>query len=243
MDLNLKYRLKLITALPSTVKWLFGLSFVLMLFIKFVFNNQTELFKGAAIWGDIFFNLCLSTISSVIFYFFLVHLKEFSEKEVLNPVVIDAANGLLTYSRIMLRMLSNESKVEISGYNPSKEELKLICNKINPLADGPIICPINLKKICWILCLNDTVINSSVPIDRLFLLIHHLPSPLIKLVIEVKQNSLFNIITFSTLKPENCGVRNLDFMSYQMIKYFELMHDLRLYLIANYPEIEKILTS
>lgn len=199
-----------------------------------IFYGQSQEASTPGPWWDIGYNVSISTVASIIFYFFIVHLKEFREKEILNPIVIKAADGILRFSRVLLNRLSSNSKVEISGHYPSKDELRLMCSKTNPLGDGPVISPINLKQMCWILCLNDTVITSSLPIDRLFLLIQHLPKPLIRLVIDIKENTLFNIIALSALNPGNCGVTNLDFMSEQMIKYFELMKELQLYLNVNY---------
>ena len=107
-----------------SVKILFVLSLIFILLYKFVFLKVSELFYGGSIIGEIFYELALATVASSVFYFVVVHLKDYHDKKVVYKIVANKLIGLTNIRNRIQQELSNKSGVSLDNVSISEDLVK-----------------------------------------------------------------------------------------------------------------------
>ena len=227
---------KMISALDKIVKRLFYVSCILIFLIEFVFSRCTELFNGGAKIGTIISGLSLSVIASTIFYFFLVHIKDYRDKAAMNKFITASAIGLVGLGYTLFDGLAKGSKVVFAGLFPSKNEIEEICknislNGLSELHNGP-----PYKPVSWILFMNEYSLLTRKLSERIFLLMPYTPTSLLKITFEINDCFFLGQVNRIAMNPNLISKQDISFMSPQMLDYSILIKELVDVMKEHYPE-------
>ena len=67
--------------------WLTLISLLILLIKIFIFNSYPSIFNGAYAFGLIVESILVSVLASYVFYFFVVHFKEHSDRLFIHPYI------------------------------------------------------------------------------------------------------------------------------------------------------------
>ncbi len=111
---------------------------------------MSELFSGAAILGEIFYNLSLAILASAIFYFVVIHLKDFYDKRDVFKIVSNRLNGFINIrNRIQMEIVA-KNNLPFDNKNISEDLIKEIFSKINPSDNSPVVIFPTKGKHTWL---------------------------------------------------------------------------------------------
>ncbi len=113
-------------------------SSLFVFFYKFLFSKRNEIFPQAFELGELFYNLSFAILSSAIFYYFVVHLKNRDNKMKVKGLI----NMRFEQISLMHYLIYNDIKKVCSFPNPPQkvpetlEVFKSVCSKMK-LTDIP----------------------------------------------------------------------------------------------------------
>lgn len=228
--------IKMILALDKIVKRLFYVSCIIIFFIEFVFSRWTEFFKGGAKIGTLISGLSLSVIASTIFYFFLVHIKDYRDKAAMNKFITASAIDLVGLSYTMFDGLAKGANVEFSDLYPSKEETEEICKNISPEGLSAVYSVFPFQPLTWVLFMNEKYLQFRKSSERIFLLMPYTPTSLLKITFEINDCLFLGQVNRNAMNPNLICNQNLSFMSVSMFDYSLLIKELVAVMKEHYPE-------
>jgi hypothetical protein len=118
-----------------TLKILLYTAIIIVIFIDFIFNNTPEIFSFGNEFGTILSNLSLAYISSYIFYYTVVVIKDKQDKNNIYSTVYQWTKNLVGRAYSIHHEIISASGVENIDFDKltiSKEQYKELCNKANP---------------------------------------------------------------------------------------------------------------
>ncbi len=197
--------------------WLFLISLALLIFKLFVLNQYTEIFNGAYELGLIFEAILVSVLASYIFYFFVVHIKEYSDrlhtkpyiqKHALLPVG-DCVRQLFEFARIVNTPMPLEKIDEVL--------ISSAFQKIDPYSNAPLILgPSNLHAN-WFQYFDYHRNRTRESISRVFSQLIYVDAELISILSAIDECSHFshlNMFLNSQVSNQNMLAWVSDFTSY-----------------------------
>ena len=99
---------------------------------------EPELFKIRSDWREVLQRLCLSYVSSYIFFFVVVHVKKEKDKENINSFIVPKILAACSQWKPQLRDICNAASVVIPEELPDREFITNAFSKINPNACSPL---------------------------------------------------------------------------------------------------------
>ena len=121
---------KKIKAIGILLNSLMVVSVAFIFLYKFIFVNCPEWIVGASIVGEIFFNIFLAIIASYIFYFIVVHNKDFNEKKIVSNIFKLKLQNIIDVENTTLNKLLELAKVSINENTITIDTLKSVFHKI-----------------------------------------------------------------------------------------------------------------
>lgn len=220
--------------------FLFVVSLGIILTMEIYLIHIPEVFEGAEICGIIVLKLCYSIMTSVVFYFFSVHLREEKKRQQILSLLINHFANLKSLKNIWFSELYfiayNKSKGElewpskdsfIENYYPSSEETTIIAR----------VTPLILTRsgdVNWIDRIN-RLKNEIQPLcEEIFLLGNNLKGNEISLVGQLKTCQLFSKIAVYKFRSDEGIVianENLSFIEPELINFLFLFKEIEINII------------
>ena len=236
---KIRYLLKLLLTVPLPVNIGLIISTFYIVVVRFVINDFSEPFIGAYKVGWIGYDLFLAYVASYIFYFLVVHLKSFNDKQNINEFVADHTKRLVFEGQSVFTDLSKASGLSNLTFPPSPDEVKQICQKIDPHGQAPMITN-DFQKVNWIYYLYNRKLVSDNLSRKILGRMPYLESELINIVSLIDDNSFFSMVEH--LNRQAFQNKNFQFLDKSLFNYFALVYKLENYFDKNLKEYYKIRT-
>jgi len=101
------------TSVRTEINFILGACLTTVIAIDFIFSNVPEVFQGGAKLGAIVDRLCLSYISSYIFFFLVVHIKSQKDKENLYPYIAQKTDRIIGDAKIMIEYFKQQASCQL----------------------------------------------------------------------------------------------------------------------------------
>jgi len=231
---RIKHWIKIVKSVKFELKLWFVVSFMSVILIKFWLIEIPEFFNGGYKIGQIWSDLCFSYISAFIFYFIVVHVKEFTDKVNLYRYISRFTNAIISQAKKLANDLSSDSMVMLKSDYPTKDELSSICTIINPNRESPKFIGVTLSDFypIWMQYFEN---NRKIIIeyaDRILSRNLIYDSELIKILAEICDCKFFNIVHHSESNRPSTNrysKTNLLFIEDPMYDFFSLIKSLECY--------------
>lgn len=184
------------------------ISFIIVILNEVILNEMPEkICKGDEI-GQVISYLCMAYISSCLFYYVVVVLKEKRDRENINKYIYKLTKEIIGRANSVYHRIIEASNVEKTDYDIktiSREEFIKLCIKANPNDISPNFLngasPFNAVPVSFgRLIYNNSFRNVQDLINRIFIYIPFLSSEFVSLLNEIENSEHF--ITASTLTFE-----------------------------------------
>ena len=135
--------------------------------------------------GIIYYKICISVISSYIFYFIVIHLKAVKDKENINAFLFGKVKSIINQYHSQIGDLKNASGISSDDVYLEKEEIKKILLEINPASDAPMVYGVTGKYINWVQYLHNSKIVTDKLIEKIFKKMPFLDSELVSILAKI----------------------------------------------------------
>lgn len=216
-------------------------SIILIVLIKFIFDDKEEIFKGGAEVGNIIYQLSLAYLASFIFYFIVVYLKYFNEKKHIGPYIASRTGSVSAAIFIMLFEMFKEAGYkadDIHITNLTDDQITKMASKINPNDDAPSAYVKTRDRITtWWTFFVYWKEETEKRINVIFRHSQFLEAEHIKLLLRVQENSFFSTLEFIEELPGD-SISNSDCSIFkdQLISLYKSSKDLREYCCKQFGE-------
>lgn len=223
--------------LPKTLKYLLYISIVIILIIEFIGYSFPEIFKGAYIISKIVLELSYAYLASLIFYYFVIHINNISEKKsIYNYLLITINEFIEDYEEIKKEILKSDSEKDIDF--DDLENVKSILTK-KEFDNDLLFIEKNVKFGNF----SDYLINKNYitkeRVNEIFLNSHFLETDLIIILNKLKWNKFLTNISLNRKNTLNHLLYlNLSDFSGEYIEYHEIISELIRY---KNTEIKKLI--
>lgn len=226
-------RFELFTSVNKTVKRLFIGSCILFLLTKIVLIkscliNIPVFCSLGSIFSQFVQDLSLSTLASVIFYFFIVHIKNYNDSKNIKPLIEKIVNSLISRFCNSFNQMANARQITFNEKFPNETEILNMCQTTSPNDLTTSHDPYTFQPLNWQRFLYGEVVMSNDEISQLFAVINFLPAPLIEILYNLKKCNYFGSIIFNSDKNL---VKTTDFIFLKeyILAYSEIIKSLSEY--------------
>ncbi|NTV05504.1 MAG: hypothetical protein HGA59_03230 [Chlorobiaceae bacterium] len=123
---------------------------ILLLAIKvFLLDRIPAFFSGGFEMGIIMEDIFASVVASYLFYLFVIHLKEFSDKETIQPYIHKHSLRVVGYCFTQVKAIGIAAGDNVSMANASVDAITEALKKIAPYSNAPIIMAATKKYANW----------------------------------------------------------------------------------------------
>lgn len=214
--------IKYIISVRAELNILLILCFIIIFIIEFIFANIPELFYGSAKVGVIVDRLCLSFVSSYIFYFVVVHLKNQKDKENIYQYIANKTYQIIGDGKSVFLALKTEAKYEFGGDYPSLNDIEEICKAVNPYGQAPLILGQLRNYANWLQFLVYYMNRTEEGIKKIYIKMQFLDSDYLKLIINIQDSTYFSIV--KSLISLGAPISNTDLSAFAKNIYEYLNH-------------------
>lgn len=182
----------MIKSLNTIIIIISTLSFLFILTYKFILVNISEIFPGASILGEITFDISLAILSSFIFYFFVVHIKEYRDKKIVLRIVNNKILNLITARNYIFNQLKEASKVSSETDETTERYINSIFKAINPNDKSPLIFNEMLDQHNWLQFINYYLSQSLNIITDIYQFMPYLESDLLNILYKIEESKFIS---------------------------------------------------
>lgn len=197
--------------------------FGIVVWINFIDFKFSELVEGK---GDkietLMEGFSKAFIASYIFYTINIYLRERREKKFILPFIAENVIHIIVNNHSIINCLKNDSKLSLD-YFPSKEEFKVLLNKVNPKEKIPLY----YKEKSWIYLFENRQKSTILGISRIFASGKHFDEELRTILLKM-QSSLYLQENYA-FNSEKFDKKELSDYYLVFYKYFELLKQLKTY--------------
>jgi hypothetical protein len=219
------------------------ISILIILLNDFLLNETVEIVSFGDKFGTIASNLSLAYISSFIFYYVVVILKDKKDRKNIYFTVYELTNQLIGRAYGVYDNLITASGANHSDYDKktiTKEQFRNLCNLGNPNAIATNIflgTPAKPQQANYgQLIYNNSVSNVKALTEKIFIYIRFLDTDFVKLINRLNSSKFF-LLAPAFLHP----TRNTDFSVYaeSMFEFLEIVRELDTYNFTKNKELIK----
>ncbi|WP_308744806.1 hypothetical protein [uncultured Bacteroides sp.] len=215
----------------------FILSILYIIIYKFFLIKIDEIFAGASIWGEIFYDISFAYVTGFMFHLMVVHYKEWYDQKCINKYVLPKLDLILGQYETVIKEMCSYAKIEYYKFL-SDDDFKKICEIISgnkAKADAPLILGLSHPPIfaTW----NQYCINfkneTTRTVEQILSKFSLLDSDLVLLLSEIEDSKFFNRLRLYEnlmsmgLERTKIGFDHSDIL----IDYTSLMRRLEIYSI------------
>ena len=147
--------LKLLRTVPKEVRWLAIIAMAVLLLKLLLFNKLPAPSHVIYDLGPVIDNILYSVLASCIFYFFVVHLKEESDRGIVLPYVYKQARRVVGICVSKLHNASTAAELLIPFRDADREKIKVIFGKLHPNGAVPNHTTLQGEPYKWLQSLVD----------------------------------------------------------------------------------------
>ncbi len=224
---------KLIKSAEKIANTLTAISTILILIKILILDTIPAASPEIQRLGELTSSLLASIISSYIFYFFAIHIKEENEKIMFNNFFEKRIGFLVSYAEMQLRAISNDAGVDLKLSTLTPQKLKSALQKINGSSDAPI--QTGNQNLNWYFYFDHYISESKKQISIVLEKMKYLDATKISLLTKIEDCGHFTV--FPTVKQIGLHHPDLSTQTGSLFDYFEKCRNLK----NNYfPESLKI---
>lgn len=191
------------------------------------FRNIPELFDSASKLGEIVYRLCLSLVSSYVFYFIVVHIKSEKDKENINTYLAKEVPRIIGCCRLQLNTFAQYTVQSSCDLWQNTDEIKTIFQSLSPNGQSPLMLGFPMQQASWLQYLDFQRATTSNIVSRIFRKASFLDTKLVDIFSRLDDCSHFNqLITMGNTPVQN---QNLLPWASTFIDYVELCKELQNY--------------
>lgn len=192
------------------------------LLIKILWLNRFPgRFFGAHELGLIVEAILASVVASYIFYLLVVHVKEYSEREILRPYVEKHSRRLVGDCMSQVMEIAKASSMNLEVATISMSDISSAFSKISPNSDAPLIMSVQtMKHANWFQYFDHHKTRSTESIRKLLDQLPFLDANLVGIVTAIDDCMHFTqlkILTTSKVSNETLSVWSKSFYDYCML--------------------------
>ncbi|HPB68443.1 MAG TPA: hypothetical protein PLT76_08765 [Candidatus Omnitrophota bacterium] len=177
---------------------------VLLLLKILILNRVSEFFPGAHDIGLVVEATLASVIASYVFYIFVVHMKESSDRREVQPYIRRHVDRVVGQCRSQLRDISKKSGIEISLENASPELITSAFTKIAPYSDAPLVISPTGTYANWLQYFYYAANQTHESVSRVLAQLLYIEAELVSLLTAVNDCSHFHALKiFQIMKVNN----------------------------------------
>jgi hypothetical protein len=187
--------MKYFLTINRTINFLFIFSLASIILKTSYLDDIPEFFKLGHAFGEIYSRLCLSYISSYIFYFVVVHVKKEKDRENINKFINPKIRTAYSQWKLQLRDICKAGvNMSSDGDLPEKDFIIEIFSKIDPHSQAPLIKDIQGNYANWI----EYFFHHNNQVDKLISVVTDkmpfLDSELVRLLSELSECRHFEMV-------------------------------------------------
>lgn len=223
---------KQLLSVRPIINILAGLALLIVLLIEFYLKKIPEIFAHGHDLGEVVYRICLSIISSYIFYFIVIHLKAQSDKKNINAYV--ARKVLRIYGECSAQLNDLAKTSDMLGEHLWKdlEAIKPIFRVLNPNGRAPLIVSYPpVKYATWLQYFDSHRRDTTEIIEKIFRKMPFLDSKLVALLAKLEDCRHFTMIKSSVAYP--AANETLDVWADPFIGYVDICKELNAYFEQN----------
>lgn len=214
---------------------LFFIAFVTYLLIELGFNNYSEIFRGANKIGQFVSKLCISYVSSFIFYFIVVHIKNEKDKKNINRRISREASMIIIIGYRLFNNLSKDEILKERPFPPTIEQVEKFCSEANAF-NSPMQIN-NRKNVTWNELLLYKKRDTKEHIKKIFELLPYLDSKLVSILNQIEDIGIFHHIeTWVSPAIKTESFKDLTSMKKAFYEYFIIINMLNSYCDSKFVE-------
>lgn len=190
---------------------------LVVLTVKLLYLNFVEeIVPWGSQVGDVIEKLCISIVSSYIFYLIVVHLKTEKDKENVIPYVTERVNRIVGDCSSQLSVLQRASDINLVLDDLTGEQVETAFQKIDPRSQAPLRFFETGTNANWIQFMDYHRTRTTQEIERLLRKITFLDSELVQVLAELEVCTHFSTLAFTV----NLPFKNTD-MTAWAISFFD----------------------
>jgi len=207
---------------------LLGLTLATISLIEFVLSHIPEFFQGGAALGTIISRICLSYVSSYIFYFFVVHAKSQRDKDNIYGYIAKKSDRIIGNAKSLIGSLKTESKHDFESEYPNLDDTQEMCKLVNPHGQAPLVLGRLGNYANWIQYLDYYRTRTEETIVKVYTQLPFLDSDYLKLIVAIEDCTHFMVISSVA---GHMPIKNTDLSAFSkgMQEYFESVKALEEY--------------
>lgn len=141
--------LRLVRTAAPEANILVSASLGLLLLKTFVFNRFPSPFTGGYELGVLVESVLASVVASYVFYLFVVHLKERSDKSTVQPYINKHASLVVGDCCSQIAAVANAAQIELNAGTLSLDQVTEAFKKIHPYSPAPMILADGNSNANW----------------------------------------------------------------------------------------------
>ena len=217
--------------LSFSIKIVFCISIAIVFSIEIFINNKLEPSSQGYIWGSLIEKIALAFITSLVFYFVNIQIKQTKEKRYTQKFIKEKGKIIIDEMTTMLQSMISKVDLKISSNYPNEDEVNMICQLLNPKEESPLSPVFFGKNVNWYHYFNRVRTSTQKNIDRIFNRISVIDPILVIIMTEIEDCEFF--LDIDMIKDIDLGNKNLVDLKKQIYDYINKVHSLDNYFITN----------
>lgn len=219
--------LKHVRSVRPVIGWIAGIAFVIVAAMELFLKKIPEKFEYGQESGEILYRICVSIVSSFIFYFFVVHLKAEKDKENISVYVAKKVKRIFGRCLGQLNDLAKHGGIAEDLLWDSADDINRIFLTINPNQPAPLIISMPITYATWLQYFDFYRSDASAAIDKIFRKMPFLDTELVALLGKLEDSTHFMMVGSGVGLP----VRNTDMQAWasSFYDYVQICKEIRAY--------------
>lgn len=203
-------------------------------FLIVFLNNFPQIFPGANKIGEFFSKLSMAYITSFVFYFIVVHIKNEKDKENINEFISIQLSEIITCGHLYFQPFIGSEKYKDTNIITLPDE---VFKSVNRFAPESFYTKSNGEKYTWIECYEFLKRDTLKAIDIIHRRYNHLDTKLIKLLSRIENSMLY--YQWSLLYDREHS-QTFELYSLQLKTYYVAIQELKKYADKNFKPAAQI---
>ena len=166
-------------------------------------NSIPEIVSWGNEFGEVYFNICLSIISSYVFYFIVVHIKSQQDKENIGVFVSGKVRNVIGDYKSQIRELKKAANNTNEEEFLEKSDIESIFLLINPQGQAPLLLGGLGNYANWLQYVDYHKSRTQGFIQKVFIKMLFLESKLVALLAKIDDCTHFMVLGHTANRPFN----------------------------------------
>jgi hypothetical protein len=222
---------RLVRSASKEANFIVLVSMFLLAIKIFLLDRIPSFFSGFFEMGIIMEDIFSSVIASYLFYLFVIHLKEFSDKETIQPYIHKHSMRVVGYCLNQLKAIGTTAGEHVSISNASVEHVTAAFKKISPYTKAPIFLVTTKKYANWFEYFIYHSERTKESIRRVLIQLPYADAKLVSMLTSIDDCAHFHNINFM----RSIKVNDMDLANWatNFSEYCQLCEQLNAYLKAD----------